>query len=108
MTVQALSEQFGYRVFCMPNGNRTVTGGYVGDLLSRVMGKVNSGDAWITIMSNVNVVAVAALADPACVILAENVMPDDGVLEKAIENGINLLGTSQNAFSACVSVSSAL
>ena len=40
-------------------------GVYAGDLLSWVMGRAESGNVWITIMSNINIVAVATLADVA-------------------------------------------
>ena len=49
-----------------------MTGAYTGDLLSYVMSRAKSGDAWVTIMSNVNVIAVAGLTDVSCVILANS------------------------------------
>ena len=44
--------------------------GYAGDLLSWVMSHATAGDAWVTIMSNINVAAVASLTEVACVIFA--------------------------------------
>ena len=108
MTVREFSEHFGYRVYCMPDGDREINGGYAGDLLSWVMGKLNANDAWVTIMSNANIVAVSALTDPACVILSENVKPDDGVIEKAMNNGLNLLGAEQDTFAVCNAIASVL
>ena len=35
--------------------DRDVLGCYIGDLLSHVMGKACEGDAWITIMNNINI-----------------------------------------------------
>jgi pyruvate-formate lyase-activating enzyme len=55
------------------------------------MGKANSGDAWITIMSNVNILAVASLTDCACIILSEGVTLSDEIIETAKEKGINVL-----------------
>ncbi len=57
-------------------------GAYVGDLLSWVMGRAGSNSAWITIMSNVNVAAVAVLAELSMIILAENVKPDADLLKR--------------------------
>ena len=71
MTVKELSEKCGFEPICLPDGERTVSGVYIGDLLSWVMGRAKADDAWITIRSNVNVLAVASLSDVACVILAE-------------------------------------
>ncbi len=83
MTVKQLAETLGLEVISLGDEpEREITGGYVGDLLSWVMGRAKSGDAWITIMSNVNVAAVAELADVACVILAENVAPDEPLKNK--------------------------
>lgn len=98
MTVSALTEQLGLTGFALPGGGREVTGGYTGDLLSWVMGRASEGDAWITIMSNANIVAVATLADVSCILLAEGVEPDHGVAQLASEKGVNLLGSSEPAF----------
>ena len=70
-TVQNLIDAIPLTVFHLDDPERPVEGGYCGDLLSWVMGRAPAGGAWLTIMSNVNVAAVAALADTACVVLAE-------------------------------------
>jgi hypothetical protein len=108
MTVAQLTEQLGLKVFALPEGEREITGGYMGDLLSWVMGRAQGGDAWITIMSNQNVAAVAALSDVACVILAEGVQPDPDLLKKAETQGINLLGDARGAFALAVELGRAL
>ena len=98
MTVQELVQTLGLTVFALPDGGRAVTGGYAGDLLSWVMGRAEAGDAWVTIMSNPNIVAVATLADVSCVVLAEGVEPDAGVMELANGKHVNLLGGGEGAF----------
>ena len=40
------------------------------DLLSIAMGKAPQGSAWVTVMANVNTLAVASLTDVACIIIA--------------------------------------
>lgn len=105
MTVRELSEMSEFKVICMPDGDREIKGGYAGDLLSWVMGRASEGDAWITIMSNVNIVAVCTLADPACIILSENVQPDEQAVERAVEQGVNILTTELDTFSTCVRIS---
>ena len=60
-----------------------ITSGYAGDMLSWVMGQAKSGSVWITIMSNHNVAAVALMADVSCVVLTENVEPDENLLAQA-------------------------
>ena len=66
MTVEELSNACGFEPLCMPHPEREVSGCYIGDLLSWVMGRAQEDNAWITIMSNINVIAVASLADTAC------------------------------------------
>ncbi len=105
MTVMELAEKFGYNVVSMPEPSREVIGGYAGDLLSWVMGRLSEGSAWVTIMSNVNIVAVATLSDPACIILSEGVEPDDGVAERAIMQGVNILKTHKPSFEVCADIS---
>ena len=106
MTVKELSEKLGCEVICMPDGDREITGGYAGDLLSWVIGRAASGNVWVTIMSNINIVAVASLSDIACILLSENVAPDDNsIIERATLQGINILKTGMDTFSACSEIS---
>ena len=85
----------------LADGEREITGGYAGDLLSWVMGRANAGDAWVTIMSNMNVAAVAQLADVACVVFAEGVVPDQAAIDAASLHEINLLGSTKGTFELC-------
>ena len=105
MTVSELKDKSGLEVAALPDENREVTGVYIGDLLSWVMGRAKRGDAWITIMSNKNVVAVAALTDCATIILAEGVTPDEGVSELAVEKGINVLLSKKSAYDTALDIS---
>lgn len=98
MTVAELCSQCGFESVCMPDEDRMVSGAYIGDLLSWVMGRARAGNAWITIMSNVNVIAVASLSDVSCVILAEGVTLDDELINTADTKGINVLKSSLPAY----------
>ena len=55
MTIQDFAKQLDFKVLCMPEPEREIDGVYIGDLLSWVMGKAESGNIWITIMSNINI-----------------------------------------------------
>ena len=98
MTVNELIAKTSLKASALPDGEREVKGVYMGDLLSWVMGRAVADDAWITIMSNSNIVAVATLADMACIILVEGVEPDDGVVELALQKSINILQSEQSAY----------
>lgn len=102
MTVQGLIDALTLTVFHLDDPERPVEGGYCGDLLSWVMGRAPAGGAWLTIMSNVNVAAVAALSDVSCVVLAEGVSPDPPLLDKAKAQGITLLGTELSVYDCAV------
>ena len=100
MTVKALQEQLGWTAFHMAGPDRQVTGAYAGDLLSWVMGRAGQDCAWLTIMSNQNVAAVALMADVACVVLTEGVRPDEDLLRRAREKEVNLLGAGEDTYTA--------
>ncbi|MBO6062175.1 MAG: hypothetical protein J6P98_08720 [Clostridia bacterium] len=101
LTVETLVEKLGLNVIELPDPAREITGGYAGDLLSWVMGRAREGDAWVTIMTNMNVAAVAQLTDVACVIFAEGVVPDKEAVLKARQHGINLVGSPRGVFELC-------
>ena len=104
MTVTELNAKCGFKAITLPDPKRDVSSAYIGDLLSWVMGRATADCAWITIMSNVNIVAVASLADPSCIILSENVSPDEGVAERAQAQGVNLLKSRKDTFSVCAEI----
>ena len=98
MTVNELMNSCGFEAVCLPDSEREVHGAYVGDLLSWVMGRAGADNAWITIMSNVNVIAVASLSDVSCVILAEGVTLDDELINTAKQKSINILKSCLPAY----------
>ncbi|MBQ3903407.1 MAG: hypothetical protein II744_00395 [Eubacterium sp.] len=98
MTVNELISACGFEAICLPDGEREIHGAYIGDLLSWVMGRAQADNAWITIMNNINVIAVASLADTACVILAEGVTLDDEIKTAAEQKDINVLTSPLPAF----------
>ena len=96
MTVRELTEALSLTPFHLAQPDRPVSGGYAGDLLSWVLGRAGQDAAWLTIMSNQNVAAVALMAEVSCVILTEGVAPDGDLLRRAQEKGVNLLGAGQD------------
>lgn len=85
-----------------------ITGVFCCDLLSIAMGKAPSGSAWVTVMANVNTLAVASLTDVACVILAEGASFDDSLIEKAKEEGISVFKTDLPIFDAALLINNKL
>lgn len=84
--------------------NAVFDGVYAGDLLSRAMSHVEADNLWITIMSNINVIAVASLTEAAAVILAENVELIPEALDAAREKEITVLSSSLTVYELCVKI----
>lgn len=104
MTVQTLAGLDDIRVLTCPEPEREVSGAYIGDLLSWVMGRAQADNVWITIMTNVNIVAVASLADTSCILLAEGVTPEQSVLDTAEAKGVNILQSAKPIYETAVLV----
>ena len=104
MTVEAFVNAIGFKTVCMPSPEKEIDGVYIGDLLSWVMGNANPGNLWITIMSNINIVAVATLVDAACIVLAEGVNPDPDALSAAQAKGVNIVTTPLSAYEAAIAI----
>ena len=100
MTVKEITAAAGFTPIALPDPEKEVNGAYIGDLLSWVMGRAKSGSLWLTIMSNVNVLAVASLADVSAVIMTEDVRADEEIVKAAEDKGINLISTSLPAYEA--------
>lgn len=109
ITVKDVCEKCGMKSLCEGDSfEREITGCYCGDLLSWVMSRAQAGDAWLTVMGNVNAVGVAALADTACIILTENAAFDDNALFRAQQNGITVLQTEKNTYETAVLINGML
>ncbi len=108
MNTALFAEQTAFDILCMPSPEKEISGVYIGDLLSWVMGRADTGDAWITIMSNINIVAVASLTDVALILLADGVIPEADIIATAKDKGINIFSTSLTAYEAAIKISDIL
>ncbi len=75
-----------------------VTGGYVSDLLSDVMGHAKEGQLWITLQTHPNIVAIAALKDLAGIIIVRGLVPETDTMGKSNTENIPLLSTELDTF----------
>lgn len=108
MTVGELAVKYSLLSPSLPEPDREISGGYTGDLLSWVMSRAKSGDAWVTIMSNVNIIAVASLTDASCVILCDGEKPDREVISIAEAKGVNVLVSDKPAFELIKEISKSI
>ena len=82
------------------NESQPVSAGFVGDLLSVVMGKAEEDCAWVTIQSHINIIAVATLVGAACIIVAEGYQVDGDAIAKAKAEEITVIATEMSSFEA--------
>ena len=102
MTVQEFAERLGLKMLVEGETEREITCCYIGDLLSWVMGRAPEDCAWLTVMGNINSIAVATLADVSCIVLVENAALDENARQKAEMHGVNILLTSENSYQLAV------
>ncbi len=100
MTVLQLQQALNATEINLPTPNREVCGGYAGDLLSFVMGRAKENCAWFTIMTNVNVCAVATLTDVAVVVICEGCHADEVLVQRAKQQDVNVIATDLDVFQA--------
>ena len=99
MTVQDLADS---GLFALENEgdemDREITKCFCCDLLSVAMGRAPSGCAWVTVMGNINTLAVMSLTDMACIVLAEGAVMDEAGMTKARQQGIPIFRTENPIF----------
>lgn len=83
MTVRELGQRLGFKLVCADGADRTVAGVYCCDLLSVAMANLPENYAWVTVIGNVNAVAVADLANASCIVLAHDRLFDNKALQAA-------------------------
>ena len=108
MTVQNLIDELNLKTIVEGDVDREVTDCYIGDLLSWVMGRAPADSAWLTVMGNINSIAVATLADVSCIILVENAALDADAKKKAEMMDVTILLTEENSYSLAVRISKLL
>ena len=103
MTPIEFAQKYGLMVVSEGGGCcREIEGAYCCDLLSLVMGRARENDAFVTVMANVNTIAVAVLADVACVILCEGIHFDEACIARANQQEVCVLETEESAFSVAL------
>lgn len=75
----------------------SLSGLYVGDLLSIVMSKAKPGQIWLTIQTHPNIIAVAALIELSAVIVVEGIEVPTETIHMANEKGVLLISSVLDA-----------
>lgn len=103
MKASELAQKLSWKLAC-GDGENEVLGCYCGDLLSWVMAKAPAGSVWLTVMGNVNCVAVASLRDLACVVITEGAPLDQAALARAEQQGVTVYTTDSSTYDCAVAV----
>ena len=105
MTVENLIKNENFTPLVISDPSREIDGVYCGDLLSWVMGRAQEDNAFVTIMTNINVIAVASLINVSVVIVCENAELSDEIINAAKMKEVNLIKSSLPSYETCVLLS---
>ncbi|MBR5782605.1 MAG: hypothetical protein IKY33_00090 [Clostridia bacterium] len=108
MTVTELAAACGFTPIHIADETAPIKGAYACDLLSWVIGRAEEGAALVTVMTNVNVIAVSVMAELPCVVLCESVTPDEVTLQKARDQGVSILSSSKPTYETCLAIGKVL
>ncbi|MBN1969203.1 MAG: serine kinase [Candidatus Delongbacteria bacterium] len=98
MKVKSLIDKLNLNCFNEEGLEREITGGYVSDLLSDVMGNANEGQCWITLQTHKNISAIASLRDLSCIIISKGLKPDLDTIDACNSEDIAILGSGDQTF----------
>lgn len=99
MKVFEACEKMGLKLLAGSAGvDKELTGAYICDLLSWVMSHGKKGDAWITVQTHSNIIAVAVLLELGCIIVPEGIEVEGDTLAKAEEEGVPVFQSDLSAY----------
>ena len=97
MKVADLLWDTDFKCVVLGNDSLKITDIYSSDLLSWVLSHAKINNAWCTVLTHVNIIAIAALLQLSCVIICEDAEIDNATIEKATKEKINLFQTKLNS-----------
>ncbi|HYE81282.1 MAG TPA: DRTGG domain-containing protein [Clostridia bacterium] len=99
MKVIDASGKIGLKLLSGGSGtDKELSGVYICDLLSWVMSHGKKGDAWITVQTHSNIIAVAVLLELGCIIVPEEIEVEEETLCKADDEGIPVFQSSLSSY----------
>lgn len=102
MRVKEFALKTGFQVYATPVAlEKEIQGGFSGDLLSWVMGNCEEKNLWITVQTHLNVVAIAALKEISCIVIAQGAQIPQETIKKAMEEDLAIFETNLSAYEVC-------
>ncbi len=108
MTATKLAEKLGLKIITPDSENIEITKVYCCDLLSIAMGQAPAGSAWVTVMGNINSIAVATLTEMACIVIADGQQLDETALNKAKMQNVCVLASDLPIFETAKMIDEAI
>ncbi len=106
MKLSELKETLELEVLSEGDLSKEIQGCYCSDLLSHCMSNIDSGNLWITVQVNINIVAIAVLTELSAIIISQDMSVDNSVIEKAKQEGITIFKTNLPSYELCLKVGS--
>ena len=104
MQIDVLAEKLGWKLLTESSGaDREALGCYCGDLLSWVMGRAKADDVWLTVMGNINAIAVVS-----AIVLVEDAALDAEALARDNQQEVAVYTTSLPAYETALQIAAAL
>ena len=104
MKIKEFADKLNLKVLTAYDEEKEITGCYCGDLLSWVMGRAPEDSIWLTVMGNINSIAVATLADVSCIVLVENAALDEDAKKKAELHDVTILQSEENSYALATKI----
>ena len=102
MQVKEFAQKTGFKIWASEKAlEKEISGVFVGDLLSWVIGNSEANQIWITVQSHLNSVAVSALKEISVLVIAQDAKIEQEVIDRAIEEDIGLCASRLSDYEIC-------
>ncbi len=106
MKLSELKKKLELEVLSEGDLSKEIKGCYCSDLLSHCMSNIDSGNLWVTVQVNINIVAIAVLTELSAIIISQGMTVDNSVIEKAKQEGITIFKTDTASYELCLKIGS--
>ncbi len=96
-----VNEIEGKILCCIDKRDNEFKGVCSSDLLSFVISHAEKDNAIVTVLSNINVLGVAALTEAACVVISSSMEVVESIIQKAEREDIMLISTNLSTYDVC-------